>query len=576
MKSHSEPVWQTAVRLGLYGGSAAVLFSLVGMVQTFQERTLISGVLTLGQAFLSLAVGLSAFAAARRVQAEGPQAVLLAGGLAGGAVGSALAVLILVIAALPDIRTVFINASPALTAILTFGQPTVVGAVLWVGLGVGLGIIAAALLLLGPAVRRTVLSALGAVLLLGLLADLLRLITEGWNLSGIGVNFTFAGLFRWMFFGKGLSIAGTLVVVAVVIGLNVLQARGVLARPKPVRVVARTRSQQIVRIGAFSVLLALMPLVLGTYMAEVLDQVFIFVLMGLGLNIVVGFAGLLDLGYVGFFAIGAYGMGILTSPELHVFNLSWWEAMPIAVGLTILAGVILGIPVLKVRGDYLAIITLGFGEIIRLLALSDALKGLTGGPQGIQLIAKPAIGGFVFNDQVRLYYLLLAGCVLVGFISVRLRDSRMGRAWMAMREDEDVAQAIGINLVTTKLLAFAAGAAFAGLAGAIFAAKIGAVYPQSFGLLISINVLALIIIGGMGSIPGVIVGALVLVGLPELLREFAEFRLLVYGIVLVVMMLYRPEGLWPEASRQRELHSEEPAPSDEIGDAPLPIKGSAS
>jgi len=212
--------------------------------------------------------------------------------------------------------------------------------------------------------------------------------------------------------------------------------------------------------------------------------------------------------------------------------------------------------VLKTRGDYLAIVTLAFGEIVRLLAISDWLRPYVGGAQGIQLIAKPALGSFVFDDQQKLYYLLLAGCLLAGFIAWRLRDSRLGRAWMAMREDEDVAQAIGINLVSTKVLAFAIGAAFAGLSGAIFAAKLGAAYAQSFGFLVSINVLALMIIGGMGSIPGVVVGALVLIGLPELLREFADFRLLVYGAVLVVMMLFRPEGLAPEAAIRRELHAE--------------------
>jgi branched-chain amino acid transport system permease protein len=265
----------------------------------------------------------------------------------------------------------------------------------------------------------------------------------------------------------------------------------------------------------------------------------------------------LDLGYVGFFAIGAYAMGMLTSPELGLASLSWWAALPIAVSITILAGIMLGVPVLNMRGDYLAIVTLGFGEIIRLLALSDALRPWTGGSQGIQLIAKPVVGTMVLDNQLKLYYLILAGCLLAGFISSRLRDSRLGRAWMAMREDEDVAQAIGINLVATKLLAFSVGAAFGGLSGAIFAAKLGAIYPNSFGLLISINVLALLIIGGMGSIRGVVVGALVLVGLPELLREFAEFRLLVYGALLVVMMLYRPQGLWPEDARKLEAHEDD-------------------
>ncbi|MCC7360552.1 MAG: hypothetical protein IT317_13805 [Anaerolineales bacterium] len=562
MSSHSEPVWQTAVRLGLYGGAAALLFALVGMVQTFQARAIIGGLLTLGQAFLLLTVGLTAYLAAGRVHLEGRSAMLLAGGLAGLVSSLLLALLALFMAAVPSVRTVLVSASPELLAILTFGQSAAVGVLLWIVLGVVLGLVVASLLLLRPAVRATVLAVIGAVLLVGLLADLLRLITSGWG--GLG------GLFTWMFSGKGLSLPGTLAVIAVVVLVSVIRARRPLARSAA----APTPAQRYTRLAVASLLLAVMPLVLGTYMAEVLDQVGIFILMGLGLNIVVGFAGLLDLGYVGFFAIGAYVMGILTSPELHSYNFSWWAALPLAVGLTILAGVILGIPVLKVRGDYLAIITLGFGEIIRLLALSDALKGFTGGPQGIQLIAKPALGGFVFNDQVRLYYLLLLGCLLVGFIAIRLRDSRLGRAWMAMREDEDVAQAIGINLVTTKLLAFASGAAFAGFAGAIFAAKVGAVYPQSFGFLISINVLALIIIGGLGSLPGVVVGALALVGLPELLREFAEYRLLVYGIVLVVMMLYRPEGLWPEAARRRELRAAEPPA--EVAEPPLPAERSAS
>jgi branched-chain amino acid transport system permease protein len=377
-------------------------------------------------------------------------------------------------------------------------------------------------------------------------------------------------------------VVGALVVAALVVLIRVLRQRGIL-KPRVVANRRQTPRQMLLGfIGAMAIL-AVLPLVLGTYMSEVLNQIGLFMLMGLGLNIVVGFAGLLDLGYVGFYAIGAYMMGLLTSPELGFFNLSWWVALPIVVGVTILFGVILGIPVLKVRGDYLAIITLGFGEIIRLLALSNALDPVTGGPQGVQLIAKPTIGSFVFNDVTKLYYLLLAACLLAAFVSLRLRDSRLGRAWMAMREDEDVAQAIGINLVATKLLAFATGASFAGISGAIFAAKIGAAYPQSFGFLVSINVLALIIIGGMGSIPGVIVGALALVGLPELLREFAEFRLLVYGVVLVVMMLYRPEGLLPSEAVRREMHEDENLPAEdaqarpaEPGEPTIQLEGSAS
>jgi branched-chain amino acid transport system permease protein len=262
-------------------------------------------------------------------------------------------------------------------------------------------------------------------------------------------------------------------------------------------------------------------------------------------------------------------MGVLTSPERIPTPLTYWEALPFALLVAVLSGVILGLPVLKMRGDYLAIVTLGFGEIVRLLVLSDWLRPWLGGPEGIQLIAHPIIGPFDFGSQQMLYLVILAFIAVASFIAVRLKDSRLGRSWMALREDEDVAKAMGINHVTTKLLAFASGAFFAGLGGTIFAAKLSSAYPQSFQFLVSINVLCLIIIGGMGSIPGVLVGGLVLVGLPEILREFADFRYLVYGAVLVAMMLTRPEGLIPEARRQLELH-EEPTEKPETEPQPVP------
>jgi len=301
----------------------------------------------------------------------------------------------------------------------------------------------------------------------------------------------------------------------------------------------------------------LAPIILGIFFAEILDNVGLYIMMGLGLNIVVGFAGLLDLGYVAFYAIGAYTMAVLTSPELGFFNLSYWQALPFALIASVLAGFTLGLPVLKMRGDYLAIVTLGFGEIVRLLALSDWLSPWLGGTQGIQAIAQPRIGSIVLNTQQDLYYLFLVGIGIIAFIAFRLKDSRIGRAWMALREDEDVATAMGINNVATKLLAFATGALFSGLAGTIFAAKLTSVYPHSMNFLVSINVLCLIIVGGMGSIPGVLVGALVLIGAPDLLREFAEYRYLAYGALLVAMMLIRPEGLWPEERRKLELHEAE-------------------
>jgi len=222
-----------------------------------------------------------------------------------------------------------------------------------------------------------------------------------------------------------------------------------------------------------------------------------------------------------------------------------------------LAGIILGVPVLGMRGDYLAIVTLGFGEIIRLLVSSDWLKPYIGGSNGITRIPKPAIGPLVLDTPGRLYFLIILGCLVVAFVAIRVKDSRLGRAWMALREDEDVAQAMGIDLVRTKLLAFASGAAFSGLAGAIFATMLTSTYPKSFELLVSINILSVIIVGGIGSIPGVVAGALALVGLPELLREFSSYRLWVFGAALVFMMLTRPEGLIPEARRKLELHESE-------------------
>jgi branched-chain amino acid transport system permease protein len=303
--------------------------------------------------------------------------------------------------------------------------------------------------------------------------------------------------------------------------------------------------------------LLVLPQIIGLFLSEVLTIIGLFIMLGFGLNIIIGFSGMLDLGHVAYFAIGSYTVAILTSPELGFFNWSFWQALPVAIAAGVVTGVLICTPVLKMRGDYLAITTLGFGEIIRLFVLSDFLRPWLGGAQGIGKIPKAELFGFEFGTPQQVYYLILAGCLLIGFIAWRLRDSRLGRAWMAVREDEDVAQAMGINLVSTKIKAFAVGAGFSALSGAIFATKLSSVYPHSFNVMISINILCVIIVGGIGSIPGVIVGAAALVGLPELLREFAEYRLLVYGAALVAMMLLKPEGLWPEATHKRELYEDD-------------------
>jgi branched-chain amino acid transport system permease protein len=313
------------------------------------------------------------------------------------------------------------------------------------------------------------------------------------------------------------------------------------------------------RQGAIVLLLLLLPLIVGVYPSEVLNNIGLYVLMGFGINIVVGMAGLLDLGYVAFFAVGAYAMAYLTTLQelLGAPQISFWLALPIVIAFTGLAGLLVGAPVLRMRGDYLAIVTLGFGEIARFLALSDWFKPVLGGAQGIIKIPDIIIGGTEIIGPQKLYYLFLIGSAIALFISWRIKDSRVGRAWMAMREDEQVADAMGINTVYYKLLAFAMGAMIASVSGALFAAKLGTIFPHSFNVLVSITALSLLIVGGIGSLPGVIVGAVVLVGLPELLREFSEFRLLLYGALLIAMMILRPEGFIPSVTRARELVKED-------------------
>jgi branched-chain amino acid transport system permease protein len=316
-------------------------------------------------------------------------------------------------------------------------------------------------------------------------------------------------------------------------------------------------SQQIV-FGVIVAILLILPFVIGRYWNYTLGTVGIYVMLGLGLNIVVGFAGLLDLGYVAFFAIGGYTVALLTAPTPHGIMMNFWLALPIGIGFAALSGILLGIPVLRMRGDYLAIVTLGFGEIIRILSKSDALTSFSGGPRGVRAVAGPSIFGLDLSSPIAFLFLIMLGIVLVAFVTNRLQHSRVGRAWMAMREDEDVAEAMGIHTLKYKLLAFAIGAAFAGMGGAIFASRNKFTGPEDFTLMVSINVLCLVIIGGMGSIPGVIVGALVLKGLPEVLRELDDYRMLVFGALLIFMMIVRPEGLWPSKRRRMELHDADP------------------
>ncbi|RLB16704.1 MAG: ABC transporter ATP-binding protein [Thermoplasmata archaeon] len=302
---------------------------------------------------------------------------------------------------------------------------------------------------------------------------------------------------------------------------------------------------------AFLILLiALLPPLIGNYWTQILGDIGIYVMLGIGLNVVVGFAGLLDLGYVAFFAIGAYGYGLVASPQFGI-HIPFWAMLPACVAMAALGGTLLGIPVLRMRGDYLAIVTLGFGEIIRIVL--NNLDPITNGPRGLLRIDPPMIGDFPVNNPMRWYYLILVGILFSVFVADRLNNSRLGRAWVAMREDQDAAGIMGINILKTKLLAFTIGASFAGMGGAIFAARQGSIFPENFSLMVSVNVLCLIIIGGMGSIPGVILGAVVLIGLPEVLREVQLYRMLAFGGLLVAMMIFRPTGFIPSARRKLEF-----------------------
>ncbi|OGO46383.1 MAG: hypothetical protein A2Z30_06250 [Chloroflexi bacterium RBG_16_64_43] len=435
-----------------------------------------------------------------------------------------------------------------------------------------------------PSWPRTLLRAGVAGLSSGLVIGLtllltLRLHEQGINLRTYLYQLSPASLDLWSLgrspiaaalFHVLLPLVGCLVGAVLARGFRDAPWRGPASRrmsavreaiTRPLANAARTRWGRILLYAALGTLLLLLPLRLNNYWNFTLGTVGIYVLMGLGLNVVVGLAGLLDLGYVVFFAVGSYTIGLLTAPTPH--NLMWdfWIVLPIAVLLAAIIGVLLGVPVLRLRGDYLAIVTLGFGEIIRVLLKAEALASFSNGPRGIPSIAQPTLVGLPFGSDRDFMYMIILSVMLVIFLTNRLQNSRVGRAWIAIREDETVARAMGINTLTSKLLAFGIGAAFAGLGGVLFASRSQFTGPDDFNLMVSINVLAVVIVGGMGSIPGVIAGAFVLKGLPEVLRELDAYRILSFGALLVAMMVLRPEGLIPSTRRRLEMQEARAAES---------------
>ncbi|MBN1283822.1 MAG: hypothetical protein JXB47_00325 [Anaerolineae bacterium] len=799
-----QKISRDSLNLGLIFTAAVLFVTLIGMPAVFDETAMIfltaESALTLNQVMLiGIALG-AGYAAARKQTGADPAALALNGAVAGGVTGLALAVFT-ALAAQVDLRGVFVNVSPELLNVLSFGEPGVAGLLILLVGGVALGALGALLTrlparvqsvgvvtlfitllvgllqsninsLINPAdalivtlwvgagylaagrygnssigryigaladdraggMRAPALRGLLAGLLAGLIVALVLLAGGSAGLEasllvkGLWVDqSTLAGLILILVTGgigglagmllsvspatvhnmglafitlllvlgvvyaeRKLSIVGALIVGALIVALQLLGRT--TSRAADARHAALAAPQRR-RVGILNVIvgvliLLIVPQISNLYITSVLDQVGLYILMGLGLNIVVGYAGLLDLGYVAFFAIGAYATGVMTTPNLvtcpppgdnvivmtqanadagyledsyralsresvgvvvdtpavYAANvirrttivpfdsldaamaaldagdiaavvgqqpelasylaagslvtsepfrpnrttwepprftetqraawcgpiLPFWAAWPLSGLIAGIAGVLLGIPVLRMRGDYLAIVTLGFGEIIRIVTLSDTFADYLGGAQGVTEIPSPvidltALSGIsdAFKQPIALssasqvYYLILFSVLLIMFVANRLSHSRLGRSWMAMREDEDVAQAMGINLVNAKLLAFSIGATFSGIGGAVFGSWLHSIFPNSFTLLVSINVLSLIIIGGMGSIPGVVIGAFALIGLPEVLREFSDYRMLAFGALLVVMMLLRPEGLLPARPRKLENHQDQ-------------------
>lgn len=291
--------------------------------------------------------------------------------------------------------------------------------------------------------------------------------------------------------------------------------------------------------GVLIALLLITPLVGSTYVTVIMTNALLYVVLCLGLNIVVGYAGLLDLGYAAFFAVGAYTIGILTLE----FNMNFWLAIPFALIAAAISGVIIGGPTLRLRSDYLAIVTLGFGEIVRFSARN---LEITGAASGLSGIPQPYLFGWHINSPMDFYYIFVVLAIIACIASHRLYYSRLGRAWLYVRHDEDAAEAMGINRVLVKLAAYIIGAIYGAIAGIFFAVNLGAISPESFSFHTSVMVLLAVILGGMGKIPGVILGAFIVVLGPELLREIGSLRLLVFAVLLLLIMLYRPSGIWPD------------------------------
>lgn len=562
------------IKAGLLAGIALLYTSMVGMIEVFNEREIIHELtkfgdielLTLGQIFVLLPSLVAGYVTGRKLKSAGDGTVsLVVSGIIVGAISTIPTLLLIIIGTNFNIRSMFVSVNNNLFEILLLGQDSAMtGSIYLVLLLMAMSIIGTSINLLPNQIRQAIVNATLWVLGVGVMSELFNQMLTQFREYGWIERDTVRVILQSGVVKSGFAAA------IFIIAFLVTLAWPYVSKPakQSYNNSPATTQRNVQSVGyllVFVLLLAL-PWLVGRFLSDVMVTISLYVLMGLGLNIAVGWAGLLDLGYLTNFAMGAYVTGVLVSTgplgivtrtggDVAFFNL-WW-LIPISLLAAMCTGFFFALPVLRMRGDYLAIATLGFGEIIAKLAISDWLKPIIGGAQGILFIPKPVFFGIALDSPERLYYVGLAACLFMLFIKLRLNNSRTGRQWMALREDEDAASAMGIDTIRTKIIAFTLSAAAGGLAGAIFATKVGTVFPNSFTVIVSINVLCLIIVGGMGSIPGVVVGAIVLVGLPEILREFAEFRFLMYGALLVTMMLTRPEGLWPSEARKRELKDAE-------------------
>ena len=575
--------WPKMMRASAILAIGQVFIALSGMPVTFDRRLLIDPILSLGYLSLiwlplvvSFWVGREQVLEGVTTHARGGRDVLA--GAATGLLGNASLTLLVVGITHFDIRDPLVNWSPQSLEILQFQESVWLGALIWPAIGAGTGALGGGMHWASPRVTRTTVIVLMSVFAAAVLESVITDLTQGFHIEVVS---------DWLYGPqRGLTYPAAIVVAAAVAGV----ISGLAAyRASPARAGKATRGQgattaggsktplkgwrriptrRLVNLVLAVAAIVVLPLFLGRITNEILANVGLFILLALGLNIIVGLAGILDLGYVAFFAVGGYSVAVLTSPGSPRFapEIPWFGALFAAMLLAGLVGLFIGAPVIRMRGDYLAIVTLGFGEIIRVLLLSDWLSGTFNGAQGITNIPGVDVFGLAtvrgFEPRSVLY-LVMFFCAIAVYVSWRLENSRIGRAWMAIREDESVAEAMGVDTVSAKLMAFVTGAVLGSFSGAILSAKVGSVFPHSFAIIVSIVILVVVIFGGMGNIPGVIAGAVVLIGVlggpnqPGLLQEFAEYKILIYGALLVWMMLQRSEGLIPSARRVRELHVDE-------------------